>query len=223
MQIALILLVEIALLVLCFKKGVAWLTGLMLVNFICVVLTSGVQINYRFGISNVGNLWYPFILNILALIYYKYGEEQAKNALGFTFTFLLSLICFRYLAIHFNTVNPDDALINAYELVNQSVLNTLIASVVAFVAAQSLLLMSLNYGKFSPIINFLVGVTAAELVDSVIFFYFLINDWNKFIEFFWVGFVVKTVLHLLFAPFLIFLLRSDNGVIGGQTTNPRNC
>ena len=107
MQIAIILLLEIALFAYAMRREFEGLMCFIILNLVAVTLTSAVEVNYVFGVSNVGNLFYAFAINALAVVYFSYGVEAVKDAVKLALFTSVGLFCLRYSAVMLNTANQQ--------------------------------------------------------------------------------------------------------------------
>lgn len=210
MQILTVLILEIAFFLYAWRKGHCFLEGFIAFNLIAVLLTSQVETDYLFGISNAGNLFYGFLLSVIALIAHKYGKNATLETLLLTLYITVGLVGLRFCAIEFNTLNPENEIVRAYQIVLDSMLNTFLGSLSAFASATLIVAGGFHFLKWHRAVIYIVFLTLAEFVDSFVFFFLLFEDWHKFVEFFWVGFTVKCLIHLAFLPVFLWLTKENN-------------
>lgn len=210
MQILTVLILEIVLFVYAWRKGFCFLEGFIALNLIAVLLTSQVETDYLFGVSNAGSLFYGSLLSVIALIASrKFGKPALLETLSLTLFITLGLTAIRFFTIAFNTVNPENEMVRAYQIVMDSMLNTLPGSLIAFTSATLIIGFGFHFLKWHRSVIYLVFLPLAEFVDSFVFFFLLWEDWNKFTEFFAVGFAVKCLIHLAFLPVFLWLTQDE--------------
>jgi len=209
-QILLILILEAIGLTIAWRKGLCFIEGFVAINLIAVQMTSQVNSDFGFGISNAGNLFYAPILSVMVLIYAKWSKTKFIETLFLTLFIAVGLIALRFCAIAFNTVNPDAPITLAYKLVVDSMIQTFLGSLTAFASASVLIALGFEYLKQLPAwAKYLLILPFAELLDSFVFFFLLFEDFSKFTNFFWVGFMAKCLIHLLFFPVFVYLIRNE--------------
>lgn len=178
------------------KQGFHWVNILLIANLIMVSISGKRLLNFPFGISNAGNLFYAFIPIIAFLVTTQYGETAARRIVKKSILVLGLIVILRLLFSWIpDTVEGNEVVSEAYRTIIQG--NYLItgASFLAFYFSFIIALRVFEKFENNEWVAFGLGMLVWETVDSSIFFILaFLDSWGnlgKVWEYLWVGWLVK--------------------------------
>ena len=178
------------------KQGFHWLNILLIANLIMVSISAKRLLNFPFGVSNAGNLFYAFIPIVSFLVVKQYGETAARRIVKKSILVLGLIVILRFLFISIpDTVEGNEVITECYRTVIQGNYLITAASFLAFYFSFIFALRVFELFENNKLIAYLAGMLVWQTVDSVIFFIVaFLNTWGelgKVWEYLWVGWLVK--------------------------------
>ena len=193
-----------------------WLHGLVIINMVCISIF-GEKLVSSFGfVSNVGNICYAFVC--VAQINLCIIEKDQKNAILNilrALASLLMLLAFSQVIISLPVVSGNEEFSNAAVRVASAAPNIVVASFLAFVVSQTVLIKIFTVSSGSTFLKFVFATVVCQVLDSAIFFpiAFIGNMHSSIIGLAVVGCITKVVVMLLLFPlsYKISKLRTGKG------------
>jgi uncharacterized integral membrane protein (TIGR00697 family) len=203
-------LIDLSLIVLALRYGVAGLTGLLVTNII-LVSALGSRIISLFGfVTNAGNVFYGCAFFAAIMIAEHYGRKEAYKSVWIGFLALVLFVVMgeftaRY-ALSTGLSDTDQAIKTLFIAVPRIALG----SMAAYLIAQNIniYVFSAVRGKTGAKLIWLrtvAGSLAGQFVDSIVFFSIAFATTLPFkllLQAMLTGFVVKVLIGLLSVPFL---------------------
>ena len=203
-------LIDLSLVVLALRYGVAGLTGLLVANII-LVSALGSKIISLFGfVTNVGNVFYACAFFAGIMIAEHYGKKEAYKSVWIGFLSLVLFVVMGEFTARYGLSSGLSSTDQAIKTLFMAVPRIALGSMTAYLIAQNI-----NIYVFSAVkkktgmrligLRTIAGSLAGQLVDSIVFFSIAFATTLPFkllIQAMLTGFVVKVSVGVLSVPFL---------------------
>ncbi|MBX4191943.1 queuosine precursor transporter [Candidatus Parcubacteria bacterium] len=190
------------------RFGKAWLYAVVVINLLFVSLFGAKLISVFDQTTNAGNIFYAVVFFATYLLIENYSTQTARHSIYIgLFGVALFLIASRVIVTL--TTLPESAL--ADQAIASLVIltpNIAFASVVAFFIASHANILIYDHFRtlqYPLVVGLLIALSAAQCIDSLIFFSLAFSDKlasGVLFETMWVGFTLKVVLGIISIPFI---------------------
>ena len=204
-HVAAIVAIETAFLVLASssKDGIP-LRAFVLTNMMLITVFGGIMLPAGVPQSNVGCIFYAFVLCGTMLMFRREGAQAAAKVVrAVTFNLIMLLA----LAVTMNAMRWDGDGAAAYHEVLSGTYRFSYASLLAFIIGQSLYAyLYARLQHMSVLSYYVINMIVVQAVDTLVFFPIAFGaSALEILNIAGNGFVVKVAIGLMFAPFVVML------------------
>ena len=193
-------------------------------NIVLVTLFGGMLIDFGFGVSNIGNIWYAAAVCSQCILLARHGRQAALDTLPMVYGVLLFLFSICWTLRLFPVVPGNEVFVAAVHAIADHEARLVAASFAAFAFTQFVLITVWDQTQrhgLHAIPAMLIATVAAQAVDTPIFF--VIAFWQQMpvetmIDAMLTGFLVKCALGAAFTPAFVAAITSPTPAV----TQPPN-
>ena len=168
------------------------------INMVLVLFGSQKLVDFEFGISNVGNLYYASAVFGQFFIIIKEGKKAANINVKNVFIVMLAFLLFRVISADIPPVQGNEEYSRAFSLLVETHPAVFIAAFMGFYLGMQIFMLVIDSLKaYSFVVQYIGAGTVEQLVDSVIFFpvaFVVLPDHVPLIEIMLVGFSIKIAI-----------------------------
>ena len=170
LEIFIILFIQTVALIYCNREGLTSLKFFILLNVLSTIVLPQTNNDNIYNVSDVRNIIYPFILQAIIIMYYKFGIEATQRVLKYVFLSIVFFLTIQYCSITFEVVNPQDELLMYYKSVIEATLTKFVTFFSVFIFSSHILVLLLNKFKNDNVKGILVALITTNIIDSVLFY-----------------------------------------------------
>lgn len=138
---------------------------LVAINMILVSVLGSKLLTVAGNTTNIANVYYATVVVAQAFIYRLYGEKAALDTIRMTYFALISAVALMYLTSLFPTVPGNEEAAFAVDIMSFSSFQIVLASFVAFMLGQTVLVHMLRHTNDAAL-----AVFFTQAIDSIVFF-----------------------------------------------------
>lgn len=185
------------------------LKGLQIMTIVNLILISffASKLLTVFGLtSNIGNIFYSMVVVSQGLIFFLYGEEQAKQSIWVAYMGIIATVLLAFFLRLFPTIDGNETYSTLVNSITATQIPIVAASFGSFWVTQRLFIyLAQKWRKKSLWVSYGVSSIIAQVFNSLLFFpfaFYHILTIPQIIEVTIVGIIIKSTIDFLCTPFI---------------------